>query len=49
MAEIIVDIQYLPWEKDAAEVGGAVKREVESHVGRLAQIEPWFAERPPAS
>jgi acetylornithine deacetylase len=46
-AEIIVDVQYLPSEKDADGVGGAVKREVEAHVATLAHVDPWLAEHPP--
>ncbi len=30
-AEIIIDVQYLPSEKDADGVGGSVKREVEAY------------------
>ena len=46
-AEIIIDVQYLPSEKDADGVGGAVKREVEAYVGALAQVDPWLAKNPP--
>jgi acetylornithine deacetylase len=46
-AEIIIDVQYLPSEKDADGVGGAVKREVEMYIATLAQVDPWLAEHPP--
>jgi len=46
-AEIVIDVQYLPSEKDADGVGGIVKREVEAHLVRLAQVDPWLAEHPP--
>ncbi|MBV9128934.1 MAG: ArgE/DapE family deacylase [Verrucomicrobia bacterium] len=46
-AEIIVDVQYLPSEKDAEGLGGAVKREVEAHLFKLAQVDPWLAQHPP--
>jgi len=46
-AEIIIDVQYLPSEKDADGVGGAVKREVEAHLARLAQVDSWLAIHPP--
>ena len=46
-AEIIIDVQYLPSEKDAHGVGGAVKREVEMHIATLAKVDPWLSEHPP--
>jgi acetylornithine deacetylase len=46
-AEITIDVQYLPSEKDEYGVGGAVKREVEAHIARLAPADPWLAEHPP--
>ena len=46
-AEIIIDVQYLPSEKDADGTGGAVKREVETYIAKLAQVDPWLARRPP--
>jgi len=46
-AEIIVDVQYLPSEKDADGVGGSVKREVESLVATISRVDPWLAEHPP--
>jgi acetylornithine deacetylase len=45
--EIIIDVQYLPSERDAQGVGGAVRREVEEHVAKIAQLDPWLAKRPP--
>ncbi|HEX3444268.1 MAG TPA: ArgE/DapE family deacylase [Chthoniobacterales bacterium] len=46
-AEIIIDVQYLPSEKDTDGVGGAVKREVEAYLAKLAQVDPWLAQHPP--
>ena len=46
-AEIIIDVQYLPSEKDTDGVGGTVKREVEDYLATLAQVDPWLAQRPP--
>ena len=46
-AEIIIDVQYLPSERDADGVGGAVKREVEKHLAALAQVDPWLTRCPP--
>jgi acetylornithine deacetylase len=46
-AEIIIDVQYLPSEKDADGVGGSVKREVEALVATISRVDPWLAEHPP--
>ena len=46
-SEIIIDVQYLPHEKDIDGVGGSVKREVEEHITRISQVDPWLAEHPP--
>jgi acetylornithine deacetylase len=46
-AEIIIDVQYLPQEKDADGVGGNVKREIEEHIARISQVDPWLARNPP--
>jgi acetylornithine deacetylase len=46
-AEIIIDVQYLPSEKDPDGVGGTVKREVEDYLATLAQVDPWLAQCPP--
>ncbi|GLS20188.1 putative metallohydrolase YodQ [Labrys miyagiensis] len=45
-AEIIIDVQYLPSEKDAFGLGGHVKREVEAHVGAVCQADPYLREHP---
>jgi acetylornithine deacetylase len=42
-----VDIQYLPSERDANGLGGDVKREIETHLGAVAQADPWLREHPP--
>jgi acetylornithine deacetylase len=39
-AEIIIDVQYLPSEKDADGVGGSVKREVEALVTTMSRVDP---------
>jgi len=46
-AEIMIDVQYLPSEKDTNGVGGSVKREVEAYVATLSKVDPWLAEHPP--
>jgi acetylornithine deacetylase len=46
-AEIIIDVQYLPSEKDTNGVGGAVKRELEAYLAALSKVDPWLAEHPP--
>jgi len=46
-AEIIIDVQYLPSEKDEDGLGGAVKREVEAYIATLAQADPWLSQHPP--
>ena len=45
--EITIDVQYLPSEKDPAGLGGNVKREVEDHIQRLAEVDPWLRSTPP--
>lgn len=45
-AEIIIDAQYLPSEKDEFGLGGHVKREIEEHVGFVCQADPYLREHP---
>ena len=45
-AEIVIDVQYLPSEKDEFGLGGHVKREVEDHVARLSAADPYLAQNP---
>jgi acetylornithine deacetylase len=45
-AEIIIDAQYLPSEKDEFGLGGKVKREIEDHVRHICQADPYLRERP---
>jgi acetylornithine deacetylase len=45
-AEIIIDAQYLPSEKDEFALGGHVKREIEEHVRNVCQADPYLRERP---
>ena len=44
--EIIIDVQYLPSEKDASGLGGAVKREVEEHIQAVCQADPFLRRKP---
>ncbi|QWW70999.1 M20 family metallopeptidase [Rhizobium sp. WYJ-E13] len=41
-AEIIIDAQYLPSEKDEFGLGGKVKREIEEHVRHVCQADPYL-------
>lgn len=45
-AEIIIDAQYLPSEKDQFGLGGKVKREIEEHVRHVCQADPYLREHP---
>jgi acetylornithine deacetylase len=45
-AEIIIDAQYLPSEKDEFGLGGHVKREIEAHVRHVCQADPYLREHP---
>jgi acetylornithine deacetylase len=45
-AEIIIDVQYLPWEKDDVGLGGHVKREVEAHLAELCRMDPYLRGHP---
>lgn len=45
-AEIIIDAQYLPSEKDEFGLGGHVKREIEEHVRNVCQVDPYLREHP---
>ena len=44
--EIVIDVQYLPHEKDAAGLGGHVKREVEEHIHQVCQADPYLRRNP---
>ncbi len=44
--EIVIDVQYLPHEKDAFGLGGHVKREVEDHVHQVCQADPYLRAHP---
>ncbi|MEX6508970.1 M20 family metallopeptidase [Jiella sp. M17.18] len=44
--EIVVDIQYLPHEKDEFGLGGHVKREFEAHVAAVCQADPYLRKKP---
>jgi acetylornithine deacetylase len=45
-AEIIIDAQYLPSEKDEFGLGGKVKREIEEHVANVCQADPYLRVHP---
>ncbi|RWR27066.1 ArgE/DapE family deacylase [Sinirhodobacter populi] len=45
-AEITVDIQYLPSEKDDHLLGGHVKREFEEHIAAVCQADPYLRAHP---
>lgn len=44
--EIVIDVQYLPHEKDDFGMGGTVKREVEEHVRHVCQADPYLRQHP---
>jgi acetylornithine deacetylase len=44
--EIIIDVQYLPHEKDEFGLGGKVKREVEEHIAAVCQADPYLKAHP---
>jgi acetylornithine deacetylase len=46
-AEIIFDAQYLPSEKDKNWLGGKVKKEIETFIQHVAQLDPWLKANPP--
>jgi len=45
-AEIIIDVQYLPAERDEYALGGHVKREVEEHLHFICQADPYLRAHP---
>ena len=45
-AEITIDAQYLPSEKDEFGLGGKVKREIGEHVFHICQADPYLREHP---
>ncbi|MDX7951304.1 ArgE/DapE family deacylase [Lichenihabitans sp. Uapishka_5] len=45
-AEIVIDVQYLPSEKDEFGLGGHVKREVEAHIAAVCQADPYLRQHP---
>ncbi len=46
-AEITIDVQYLPSEKDENHLGSKVKEEIEEMVRRVAQTDDWLQAHPP--
>ncbi len=45
-AEIVIDAQYLPSEKDEVGLGGAVKREIEAHLAEVCRADPYLRRHP---
>ncbi|HWJ73043.1 MAG TPA: ArgE/DapE family deacylase [Kaistia sp.] len=45
-AEIVIDAQYLPSEKDEFGLGGHVKREIEEHIAFVCQADPYLRAHP---
>ncbi|MBB3307235.1 MULTISPECIES: ArgE/DapE family deacylase [unclassified Enterobacter] len=45
-AEIVIDVQYLPAEKDEMGLGGHVKKEIEAHVAKVCALDPYLAQHP---
>ncbi len=41
------DLTYLPGEAEEGGWGGAVRREVEEHLARVAAADPWLRDHPP--
>lgn len=46
-AEITINVQYLPSEKDEHHLGSRVKREIEEFVSRVAETDEWLRLNPP--
>ncbi len=46
-AEITINVQYLPSEKDEHHLGSRVKREIEEFVRRVAETDDWLRQNPP--
>lgn len=44
--EIVIDVQYLPHEKNEFGLGGRVKREAEAHLACLCQADPYLRKKP---
>ncbi|WP_455916650.1 M20 family metallopeptidase [Pantoea agglomerans] len=45
-AEIIIDVQYLPAEKDQFGLGGHVKAELEDYLARVCAVDPYLQQHP---
>jgi acetylornithine deacetylase len=46
-AEVTINVQYLPSEKDEHHLGGHVKREIEAFVSSVAETDDWLRCNPP--
>lgn len=47
-SRMTMDIQYLPSDRDEKGYGSLVKREIEDHLQRLADVDSWLGEHPPS-
>ena len=45
-AEIVIDVQYLPSEKDEMGLGGNVKKEIEAHIAKVCALDPYLTKHP---
>ncbi len=45
--KVILNIQYLPSERDRTGGGGNVRHEIEDYVNKVAQMDPWLQKHPP--
>jgi acetylornithine deacetylase len=45
-AEITFDAQYLPGEHDEVNMGGNVRREIEEHIARICDVDPYLRKNP---
>jgi acetylornithine deacetylase len=45
-AEIVIDVKYLPSERDEFGRGSRVKREVEEHIAHVCEADPYLRRRP---
>lgn len=46
-ATIAFNAQYLPRERDENKLGGSIKKMIEDHIRKAADLDPWLALNPP--
>lgn len=46
-AAIAFNAQYLPRERDENKLGGNIKKMIEDHIRKAAELDPWLALNPP--